>query len=151
MLFSLATRGDAPAFFKFTKAGTGIPVYAIIGSCLVAVILALINFSEALRPKDVLDTLMNMTGTIALLVYLVIACSQLKMRRKLELKGSDIPLKMWLFPWLTWAVIVFIVVCLGVMSFMPDYQVLVVSTGSAGLALVLIGIVHQIRCNRLKR
>ncbi|MBK5477238.1 amino acid permease [Pseudomonas sp. TH21] len=151
MLYSLATRGDAPSFFKFTKQGTGVPLYAIVGSCLVAVILALINFSEALRPKDVLDTLMNMTGTIALLVYLVIACSQLKMRRKLELKGSEIPLKMWLFPWLTWAVIIFIVACLAVMSFMAEYQVLVVSTGSAGLALVLIGILHQRRCNRLKR
>ena len=64
MLFSLASRGDAPSLFKLTKPGTGIPVYAIIGSCLVAIVLALINFSDALRPKDVLDTLMNMTGTI---------------------------------------------------------------------------------------
>ena len=151
MLYSLATRGDAPPLFKYTKSGTGIPLYAIIGSCLVAVTLALINFSESLRPKDVLDTLMNMTGTIALLVYLVIACSQLKMRRKLEGRGREIPLKMWLFPWLTWAVIVFIVVCLGVMAFMPEYQVLVVSTGSAGLMLVLTGIVHQWRCNRAKQ
>ncbi|GHS84186.1 putative GABA permease [Pseudomonas sp. PAGU 2196] len=150
MLYSLARRGDAPSFFKFTKAETGIPLYAIIGSCVVAVVLALINFSEVLRPKDILDTLMNMTGTIALLVYLVIACSQLKMRRKLEASGSDIPLRMWLFPWLTWAVIIFIVVCLGVMSFMPEYQVLVVSTGSAALALVIIGIFHQIRCDRSK-
>ena len=53
-----------------------------MGSCAVAVVCALINFSETLRPKDVLDTLMNTTGMIALLVYLVIAFSQLRMRRK---------------------------------------------------------------------
>lgn len=151
MLYSLAKRGDAPGFFRLTKARTGIPVYSIIGSCLIAIVLALINFSDALRPKDVLDTLMNMTGTIALLVYLVIACSQLKMRRKLQAQGAEIPLKMWMFPWLTWAVIVFIVACLSLMSFMPDYQVLVVSTGSAALALVVIGVVHQIRGNRARR
>ncbi|MDH1692576.1 amino acid permease [Pseudomonas putida] len=148
MLFSLATRGDAPSIFKVIKPETGIPVYAIIGSCAVAVVLALINFSETLRPKDVLDTLMNMTGTIALLVYLVIACSQLKMRRKLDQVGRDIPLRMWLYPWLTWGVIVFIVVCLAAMSFMPEYQVLVVSTGGAGVALALIGMLHQARCAR---
>ncbi|MBA6115221.1 MULTISPECIES: amino acid permease [Pseudomonas] len=148
MLFSLASRGDAPACFKLTKADSGVPVYAIIGSCVVAVVMALINFSDTLRPRDVLDTLMNMTGTIALLVYLVIACSQLKMRRKLEASGRDIPLKMWLYPWLTWAVIVFIVVCLGAMSFMPDYQVLVISTGGAGVCLALLGVFHQMRCSR---
>lgn len=148
MLFSLATRGDAPSMFKTVKPETGVPVFAIVGSCAVAIVLALINFSEALRPKDVLDTLMNMTGTIALLVYLVIACSQLKMRRKLDQAGSDIPLKMWLYPWLTWIVIIFIVICLTAMSFMPDYQVLVISTGGAGLVLALIGMIHQARCAR---
>lgn len=61
---------------------------------LVAVFVALINFSETLRPKDVLDVLMNTTGMIALLVYLVIAFSQLKMRRKLEAEGKPIRLKM---------------------------------------------------------
>ena len=58
---------------------------------------------------------------------------------------------MWLFPWLTWAVIVFIVACLGAMSFMPDYQVLVISTGGAGLCLALMGMVHQARCARRDR
>jgi GABA permease len=38
MLFSLAQRGDAPSFFKITRAGTGVPVFAIVGSCAVAVV-----------------------------------------------------------------------------------------------------------------
>lgn len=127
-----------------TRAGTGVPVFAIIGSCSIAVICALINFNEALRPKDVLDTLMNTTGMIAMLVYLVIACSQLKMRRKLEAEGKQIRLKMWLFPWLTYLSIVFIVGCLVTMAFVEEYQVLVVSTGAAAIVVALIGvIVHQ--------
>ena len=50
--------------------------------------MALINFVDFLRPKDVLDTLMNITGMVAMLVYLVIACSQLRMRGKLRAEGS---------------------------------------------------------------
>ena len=145
MLFSLSTRGDAPKIFKLTRAGTGVPVFAIIGSCAVAVICALINFNEALRPKDVLDTLMNTTGMIAMLVYLVIACSQLKMRRKLEAEGKQIRLKMWLFPWLTYLSIIFIVGCLITMAFVEEYQVLVVSTGVAAAVVALMGMVVHYR------
>ncbi|NBA97439.1 amino acid permease [Pseudomonas sp. R5(2019)] len=145
MLFSLASRGDAPKIFKLTRAGTGVPVFAIIGSCSVAVFVALINFSETLRPKDVLDVLMNTTGMIAMLVYLVIAFSQLKMRRKLEAEGKPIRLKMWLFPWLTYLVIVFIIACLVTMAFVPEYQVLVISTGAAAVVVALMGMVMHWR------
>ena len=151
MLFSLASRGDAPSFFKITRAGKGVPVFAIIGSCSVAVFVALINFSETLRPKDVLDVLMNTTGMIALLVYLVIAFSQLKMRRKLEAEGKEIRLKMWLFPWLTYLVIVFIIGCLVTMAFVPDYQVLVISTGAAAIVVALMGAVLHVRAAKKAR
>ena len=79
---------------------------------------------------------MNSTGMIAMLVYLVVACSQLKMRRKLESEGREIRLKMWLFPWLTYLVIVFIVVSLVVMLFVDQYRPLVLSTGFAALVIV---------------
>lgn len=141
MLFSLSCRGDAPAFLQATRAGRGVPVYSIIASCLVAIICALINFSEALRPKDVLDTLMNTTGMIALLVYLVIAFSQLKMRRKLEAEAKEIRLKMWFFPWLTYLVIVFIVGCLITMALVDEYQLLVLSTGAAAVLVVIAGLI----------
>ena len=75
----------------------------------------MLNFFDSLRPKDILDLLMNTTGMIAMLVYLVIAFSQLKMRRKLEAEGREIRLKMWLFPWLTYGVIAFIIGSLIVM------------------------------------
>ncbi|GGU72406.1 GABA permease [Pseudomonas laurentiana] len=144
MLFSLSARGDAPAIFKMTRAGSGVPVFSILGSCSVAVFVALINFSDTLRPKDVLDVLMNTTGMIAMLVYLVIAFSQLKMRRKLEAEGKPIRLKMWLFPWLTYLVIAFIIACLVTMAFVDEYQVLVISTGIASIIVALMGVfVHQ--------
>ena len=150
MLFSLATRGDAPAIFKMTRAGSGVPVFSILGSCSVAVFVALINFSDTLRPKDVLDVLMNTTGMIAMLVYLVIAFSQLKMRRKLEAEGKQIRLKMWLFPWLTYLVIAFIIACLVTMAFVDEYQVLVISTGIASIVVALMGVVVHRRALKNK-
>ena len=48
--------------------------------------------------QDVLDTLMNITGMVAMLVYLVIACSQLRMRGKLRAEGKEPLVRMWLFP-----------------------------------------------------
>nr|WP_256672646.1 amino acid permease [Pseudomonas sp. v388] len=145
MLFSLAARGDAPSLLGRTRQSNGAPTWAIIASCLIPVALALMNFSEALRPKDVLNTLMNLTGSTALLVYLVIAFSQLRMRRKLEQEGAVMPLKMWLYPWLTWAVIGFIVMCLAVMAFSEEYQSVIFSTGGLTLCIMACGVIRQKR------
>lgn len=147
MLFSLAQRGDAPAIFKRTRGTTGIPMNAVIASCTVAVAMGIINFIEALRPKDVLDLLMNITGMVAMLVYLVIAFSQLKMRRKLDAMGRPIQLRMWLFPWLTIAVIVFISSALIGMLFIDEYRDVVMSTGIAAAIVVLLGVVVHSQTN----
>ena len=105
--------------------------------------MALINFVDFLRPKDVLDTLMNITGMVAMLVYLVIACSQLRMRGKLRAEGKEPLVRMWLFPWLTWAVIIFIVAALITMVFVDEYRTVVLSTGAAALAVVAVGLLRH--------
>ena len=142
MLYSLARRGDAPAMLQHARR-SGIPVHSVIASCAVAVCMALINFVDFLRPKDVLDTLMNITGMVAMLVYLVIACSQLRMRGKLRAEGKEPLVRMWLFPWLTWAVIIFIVAALITMVFVDEYRTVVLSTGAAALAVVAVGLLRH--------
>lgn len=52
-------------------------------------------------PAKVFKFLIDSSGAIALLVYLVIAVSQLRMRKILRAEGSEIRLRMWLYPWLT--------------------------------------------------
>ena len=150
MLFSLAKRGDAHPIFKQTST-RGIPVYSVIASCSIAVFVAVLNFFESLRPKDILDVLMNTTGMIAMLVYLVIAFSQLKMRRKLEAEGREIRLKMWLFPWLTYAVIAFIIGSLIVMMFIDEYRHMVLATAVAAILVMLGGFVVHVRENARAR
>ena len=50
---------------------------------------------------------------------------------------------MWLFPWLTWAVIIFIVAALITMVFVDEYRTVVLSTGAAALAVVAIGLLRH--------
>ena len=76
MLFSLGRRGDAPAVSKRTnKSGT--PYWAVMlstGAAFLAV------FANYVAPAAVFEFLLASSGAIALLVYLVIAVSQLRMR-----------------------------------------------------------------------
>lgn len=51
--------------------------------------------------------LVNASGGVALLVYLVIAFSQLRMRKSYEKKHPEkLKIRMWLFPYLTYGTIV---------------------------------------------
>jgi len=149
MLYSLSKRGDAPALFQKTRKN-GTPVFAVLASCVVAFAIALMNFFDALKPREILDILMNTTGMIAMLVYLVIAISQLRLRRKMEREGQEIKLKMWFFPWLSYLVIAFIIASLIAMTFIEQYRVLVISTGGAALMVIFIGITLQFKAYRRK-
>ncbi|STS88555.1 gamma-aminobutyrate transporter [Klebsiella variicola] len=73
-------------------------------------------------PAKVFKFLIDSSGAIALLVYLVIAVSQLRMRKILQAQGGEIRLRMWLYPYLTWLVIAFITFVLVVMLFRPAQQ-----------------------------
>lgn len=66
--------------------------------------------------------LLSTTGAIALMVYLVIAVTQLRMRTQMEQNGVFPQFKMWLFPWLTWIVIFAILAVLGYMFISPNFR-----------------------------
>jgi L-asparagine transporter-like permease len=56
-----------------------------------------------------------------LIVYLLIAFAQIRLRRQLERTDPGrLALKMWWFPWASWGVILSIVAVLGAMAFTPD-------------------------------
>ena len=148
MLYSLAQRGDAPRLFKAVSPQTGVPLPAVLASSCITILIALVCFVGLAETQEVLDPLMNTTGMIAMLVYLVIAFSQLRMRRKLDAAGGPVALRMWFFPWLTYAVIAFIVGSLVTMAFVDEYRLLVLSTGAAAVIVVAIGIVLDRRTAR---
>ncbi|WP_313058827.1 GABA permease [Pseudomonas rhodesiae] len=141
MLFSLGRRGDAPAVSKRTnKSGT--PYWAVMlstGAAFLAV------FANYVAPAAVFEFLLASSGAIALLVYLAIAVSQLRMRQKRTAAGEKIVFKMWLFPGLTYAVMVFIVGTLTIMLFQEAHRVEIIATGILSLLVVAAGLMVSSR------
>ncbi len=134
MLFSLAKRGDAPARIARASAG-GTPRAAVLVATLVGFFTVALNY---LYPDTVFLFLVNSSGAIALFVWLVIAISQLRMRRLVERAGIALPLRMWLYPYLTWATIIAITaLCAGMLLQEETRSQLFLS---GGLAVVLIAI-----------
>jgi GABA permease len=102
MLYGMAKKGDAPKAFQ-KLSSKGVPARAILFSTLFAYIAVIFNY---ISPETVFLFLVNSSGAVALLVYLVIAFSHLRMRRKLERESPEkLDIKMWLFPYLTYATI----------------------------------------------
>ncbi|WP_425929285.1 GABA permease [Pseudomonas sp. NyZ201] len=136
MLFSLSKRGDAPAIAQRTNA-SGTPHWAVLLSTAAAFLTVFANY---VAPAQVFEFLLASSGAIALLVYLVIAVSQLRMRRQRMARGEKIAFKMWAFPMLTWVTIFFIVGVLTLMLIRPDHRAEVISTGLLSIAVVAAGL-----------
>jgi GABA permease len=133
MAFSLSRRGDAPRAWS-SVSSRGVPRNAILASTAVGFLAVLGNY---VLPESLFGYLLATTGAIALFVYLVIACSQLVMRRRMDAEGERAPVRMWAFPVLTWVAIVFIVAVLVLMLVREGHRIeLLLSTV---LAAVIVG------------
>ncbi|TFD29439.1 amino acid permease [Cryobacterium cryoconiti] len=133
MLFSLSERGDAPkAWSKISV--RGVPRGAVLSSTVVGFITVGMNY---LYPDTVFLFLVNTSGAIALLVWLVIAVSQLLLRRRMGTDAaSRLSLKMWAFPYLTWVAIAAIVALLVGMAILErTRQELLMSMLLAGIVV----------------
>ncbi|MCS3510116.1 MULTISPECIES: GABA permease [Pseudomonas] len=137
MLYSLGKRGDAPALMKKTSAAS-VPRAAVVASTVLGAGVTLLSY---FMPAGLFQFLLASSGAIALLVYLVIAVSQLRMRKVLHRRNVTLTFKMWLFPWLTWVVIVFICCALAVMLLTPEHRFEVSSTIVLALLISLVGVV----------
>ncbi len=105
MAFSLGQRGDAPKAFARTNS-RGVPQAAILASVLFGFVAVGFNY---LWPDTVFQFLLNSSGAVALFVWLVICFSQLRMRGIILRENPDkLVVRMWLFPYLTWATIAMI-------------------------------------------
>ncbi|MGH3435051.1 MAG: amino acid permease [Sciscionella sp.] len=115
MLFALTRNGDAPrAFTKVSR--NGVPRRAILVGTVVGFVSVIF---AAVSPDLIFPFLINSYGAVALFVYLMVAISQVKMRRQLERAGTELPLKMWLFPWLSYATIAAMATVIIAMAFLP--------------------------------
>jgi GABA permease len=118
MLHELARSGDAPKSFAAT-AGNRVPWLGIILGSAVGFLAAT---ASIVSPNGVFLFLINTSGAIILMIYMVIALGQIRLRYRLEREGVHLGLKMWLFPWLSWAVIAGICAVLILMAITPELR-----------------------------
>ncbi|MEU6573958.1 amino acid permease [Streptomyces sp. NPDC046805] len=112
MAFSLGQRGDAPKAFAKTTS-RGVPMAAILASVLFGFVAVFFNYKF---PDSVFLFLVNSSGAVALFVWLAICFSQLRMRKIIQREAPEkLVVKMWLYPYLTWATAGLIVFVLGYM------------------------------------
>ncbi len=132
MIFELARRGDAPAMFAHVSANhvprPGILLASAAG-CLAAL-------SSIISPTVVFLFLINTSGAIILFIYLLVALGQIRMRRRIEARGEELRLKMWLFPGLSYMVIGGIVAVLVLMAATPG-QFIQVALSAVSVAFIL--------------
>nr|WP_246458955.1 amino acid permease [Streptomyces himalayensis] len=100
MVFSLAERGEAPKALLRVDRG-GVPRRAVLASVAFGFVSVLLNLKW---PDTVFLSMLNAVGAVLLFVWALIAVSQLRLRRRVEREAPErLVLKMWAFPWLTWA------------------------------------------------
>ncbi|MYS78515.1 amino acid permease [Streptomyces sp. SID5926] len=112
MAFSLGQRGDAPkAFARTTR--RGVPQTAILSSVVFGFVAVFFNYKF---PDTVFLFLLNSSGAVALFVWLAICFSQLRLRKIIQAEAPEkLVVRMWLYPYLTWAAAAVIVFVLGYM------------------------------------
>lgn len=134
MLFALTRRGDAPRGVS-RLSRNGVPVRAILIGTLFGYAAVVMSY---VSPDTVFAFLVNSYGTVALFVYILIAVSQLRLRARLEREDpARLRVRMWLYPWLTYATIIAMMAMVVAMWFIPQQrQSLLLGIVSLGMLLV---------------
>jgi GABA permease len=144
MLFALARRGDAPKGLLDVNR-RGVPVKAILLTSSIGFASTIISY---LSPDTVFLFLVNSSGAIALFVYLLIACSQLRMRRRLEREAPErLKVRMWAFPYLTYFAIAAMVAVIASMALVKDVRAQLIPS-FISLAIVLLAYRFKTRGER---
>lgn len=144
MLFALTRNGDAPSGLTKLSAN-GVPRRAILTGSVVGFVSVVFAY---LSPDLIFGFIVNSYGAIALFVYLMIALSQVAMRRRMIRAGVEPELRMWLFPWLSYATVAGMAAVIVAMAFLPD------SRSSFFLSLVTVGVIliaYEIRTRLARR
>ncbi|MFC4079535.1 amino acid permease [Amycolatopsis samaneae] len=142
MLFALTHHGDAPrAFTRLSR--SGVPRRAILAGTVVGYASVIAAYTS---PDVIFQFLVNSYGAVALFVYLAIALAQVTLRRRLQREDpGKLALKMWLFPWLSYATIALMVLVIGAMAMLPDTRS---QFWLSAVTLVLILVGYEVRRRR---
>ncbi|MEW1658142.1 amino acid permease [Streptomyces sp. NPDC093707] len=147
MVFSLAERGEAPRGLLKVSGG-GVPRRAVLASVAFGFASVLLNLKW---PDSVFLYLLNAVGAVLLFVWGLIAVSQLRLRPRIEREAPErLMLRMWAFPYLTWAALLamaaVVVLMLTDATARPQ---LLWSAGATALVLAVAG-ARELRARRAR-
>ena len=116
VLFGLASKGDAPGWLVGLNERR-VPARAILaGAAFGYAAIA----SSVLSPTVVFSFLVSASGAIALFNYLLVALAQIRLRRLMEVTAPErLVIRMWLFPYASWGVVMVIGAVLVAMAVTP--------------------------------
>jgi GABA permease len=135
MLMALARRGDAPRALARLNP-RGVPAYAILTGTIFGYAAVVMNY---VSPEHVFAFLVNSYGTVAILVYVLIAAAELRLRSRLEREAPErLRVRMWGYPYVTILAIVAMLGIVVAMAFIADQRLPLVF-GLASAAAMLLG------------
>ena len=132
-LFELADAGDAPRALVATGAGQ-VPTRAILLGAAAGFIAAL---ASIVSPGLVFAVLLDTSGAVILVVYLLIALAQIRSRRLAQARGDPLPFRIGFYPWLSYAAVAGIALVFAAMAAIPGQRLeLLASAASVAVAWV---------------
>jgi len=102
MLYELGRSGDGPSFLTRTAANQT-PIVGVLVACAAG---AAATLGQLFLRADVFTLLASSTGAIGLFIAILTVLAQITQRRRFEADGVAMPVKVWLFPWLSYLMIV---------------------------------------------
>jgi L-asparagine transporter-like permease len=111
----MADRGDAPRWLVEVNARR-VPARSILLGSLVGVIGVVIAI---VSPNKVFAFLISTTGTVILFVYLMTAFAHIRLRRR-HPETETKSVRVWLFPWLSYATIAGMFAVMTAMALTPE-------------------------------
>ncbi|QYX80032.1 amino acid permease [Streptomyces akebiae] len=137
--YSLVARGLGPKMIG--RVSGGVPRIAVLASSVFGFLCVLLSYW---RPDDVFPWLLNMIGAVVLVVWILIAVSQLLLRRRIEREAPErLVVRMWAFPWLTWVALAGMAAVFVLMAREPGTRTQLYWTGGMTLILAVVGYVRQ--------
>ncbi|MER6091876.1 amino acid permease [Streptomyces bluensis] len=137
--YSLVSRGQGPKVLA--RVSGGVPRFAVLASCASGFVCVVLSYW---RPDDVFPWLLNMIGAVILVVWVFIAVSQLRLRRRLEREApKKLVVRMWAFPALTWVALAGMAAIFVLMAREPGTRVQLYATGGMTLVLAALGYARQ--------
>jgi GABA permease len=134
MLFALTARGDAPRGLA-QLSRSGVPRRAILLGTVFGYGAVIMSYEA---PDTVFAFLVDSYGTVAIFVYMLIALSQLRLRKRLERTDpARLRMRMWLYPYLTWFALGSMFAILIAMACIPAQRV-PLAFGLISLGLLLL-------------